>query len=56
MLSNMRYYMNLAVLALVTSSTVSPVLSAPTQYRPRYVNLHVGFKGQAFPDKWNPLG
>ena len=37
--------MILVVLAL-TAFTVSPVLSAPTQYR--YGNLLVEFKGQAF--------
>jgi hypothetical protein len=43
----MRSYMNLAVLALATS-VVSPVLSAPTQYGPRYGNLLAEFKGRAF--------
>src|SRR6266850_141139 len=43
--SNMRSYMNLAALVLA-ASTVSPALSAPTQYR--YGNLLVEFKGRAF--------
>jgi len=45
MFSNMRSYMNLAVLALA-AYTVSPALSAPTQYR--YGNILVEFKGWAF--------
>jgi hypothetical protein len=46
----MHSYMNLAVLALAVSF-VSPGLSAPTQYRDKYGNLLVEFKGLA--DMWN---
>jgi hypothetical protein len=42
----MRSFMNLAVLALA-ASTISPALSAPTQYR--YRNLLVGFEGRSLP-------
>ena len=47
------FYMNLAVLALA-ASTISPALSAPTQYR--YGNLLVEFKGQVFLISGIPLG
>jgi len=49
----MRSYVNLAVLALATS-TVSPALSAPIQYR--YGNLLVEFKGWAVLISGIPLG
>ena len=51
--SNMRSYMNLAVLAL-TASTISTALSAPIQYR--CGNLLVEFDDQAFPISEIPLG
>jgi hypothetical protein len=51
--SNMRSYMNPAVLVLVASA-VSPVLTAPTRYR--YGNLLVEFKGWAFLISGIPLG
>ena len=41
----MRSYLNLAILALA-ASTISPALTAPTQYR--YESSLVKFKGQAF--------
>jgi hypothetical protein len=54
----MRSYMNLAVLALAATSVCPALsaptesLSAPTEYRHRYGNLLVEFKGRR-PDERN---